>query len=351
MKISYIGDAKSIHITRMGDWLRSHGHEVSVIDIVFHQTEEDARILREHYDKSEVIFRRKDIGGYFGCIIPVRRAVARLKPDLTHGHYLTGGGFFARWSGHENIVTSAWGSDIYADVKRRGQKILVKSAIRGSDVVTGDSDHILNEVRKYSPNIRTYKFLFGVDTNLFVPKPELKSKEFTFLSGRSSYELYNPIRIVKAFAMLDGSSRLLLQRSKFPYPELEKVVNQSPVKDRIEWCPSRDHSEMPDLFNKAHVTISIPNSDSSSSVMMESMSCGIPVIASRIPANDEWDGFGIWTPKDDSVEALAELMRKVMEQPQLIEAAGKVAREVIIQRADWDKQMEGLVKLYEELVG
>jgi len=351
MKISYIGDAKSIHITRMADWLRSHGHEVSVIDIVSHQTEEDARLLKEHYDKVEVILRRKGIGGYFGCIIPVRKAVRKLNPDLVHGHYLSGCGFIARWSGHENIVTSAWGSDIYADVKRRGQKILVKSAIRGSDVVTGDSDHILNEVRKYSPNIRTYKFLFGVDTNLFVPKPELKSKEFTFLSGRSSYELYNPIRIVKAFAMLDGSSRLLLQRSKFPYPELEKVVNQSPVKDRIEWCPSRDHSEMPDLFNKAHVTISIPNSDSSSSVMMESMSCGIPVIASRIPANDEWDGFGIWTPKDDSVEALAELMRKVMEQPQLIEAAGKVAREVIIQRADWDKQMEGLVKLYEELVG
>jgi len=335
----------------MADWLRGHGHEVFVIDIVSHQTEEDARILREHYDKCEVILRRQGIGGYFGCIIPVRKAVRKLNPDLVHGHYLTGGGFMARWSSHKNIVTSAWGSDIYQDVKRRGQKILVKSAIRGSDAVTGDSDHILSEVRKYSPKVRTHKFLFGVDTTLFVPKPELKSEKFTFLSGRSSYELYNPIRIVRAFEMLDGSSRLLLQRSRFPYPELEKAVQNSPVKDRIEWCPSRDHSKMPDLFNKAHVTISIPNSDSSSAVMMESMSCGVPVIASKIPMNDEWDGLGIYVPKDDSVEALAELMKKVMEQPELVKAYGKFAREIIIRRADWDKQMEGLVKLYEELIG
>jgi glycosyltransferase involved in cell wall biosynthesis len=44
-------------------------------------------------------------------------------------------------------------------------------------------------------------------------------------------------------------------------------------------------------------------------------------------------------------------MKKVMEQPELVKAYGQFAREVIIQRADWDKQMEGLVKLYEELVG
>jgi glycosyltransferase involved in cell wall biosynthesis len=84
---------------------------------------------------------------------------------------------------------------------------------------------------------------------------------------------------------------------------------------------------------------------------MESMSCAVPVIASRIPANDEWDGMGIYIPKDDSAEALADLMRKVMEQPEILKAYGQFARETIIDRADWDKQMEGLAKLYEELLG
>lgn len=350
-KILYLGDGKSIHILRMSDWLRSHGHRVSVIDIVSQDSQEDRKLREVHYDESVVILRRKGMGGYFGLIPYVRRAVSKLSPDIVHGHYLTGGGFMARWSGAKNIVTSAWGSDIYVDSKRRGQRILVKSAIRGSDVVTGDSDHILNEVRKFKPHVKTYKFLFGVGTNLFIPKPELKPKEFTFLSGRPSYELYNPVRIVKAFEMLDGTdSRLLLQKSKYPYPELEKVWNESPAKDRIEWCPVRDHNQMPELFGKAHVTISIPNSDSSSAVMMESMACGVPVIASRIPQNDEWDGFGVHVPRDDSVEALADLMRKFLEHPELVEASGKFAREIVIQRADWDKQMEGLVKLYEELL-
>jgi glycosyltransferase involved in cell wall biosynthesis len=107
---------------------------------------------------------------------------------------------------------------------------------------------------------------------------------------------------------------------------------------------------MPDLFNKAHVTISIPNSDSSSAVMMESMACGVPVIASKIPQNDEWDGLGILVPKDDSVEALADLMKKVLEHREHLKPLGELARNTIIERADWDKQMEGLVKLYEELM-
>ena len=351
MRICQIGDAHSIHILRISDWLRAHGHESQMINLTPNATPQERDNAAEHFDKYVDAERPwKAPTGYVATMLPVRRLVKKLKPDVVHGHYLTTGGFFSRWSGHKIIFSSAWGSDVYIGQQHRGQKWLLRSAIRGSDVVTGDSDHILSEVRKYSPNVRTYKFLFGVDTNLFIPKPELKSAEFTFLSGRSSYELYNPIRIVKAFAMLDGSSRLLLQRSKFPYPELEKVVSESPARDRIEWCPSRDHSEMPDLFNKAHVTISIPNSDSSSAVMMESMSCGTPVIASPIPQNDEWDGLGIYVPRDDSVEALAELMRKVMEQPEHVRTYGLFAREVIIQRADWDKQMEGLVKLYEELL-
>jgi glycosyltransferase involved in cell wall biosynthesis len=351
MKVCYIGDGSSIHIWRMGDWLRAHDHEAQMLNLTPESSAEDRETAASHFDKYVDAKRPwRAPTGYVATMLPVRKLVRKLNPDVVHGHYLTTGGFFARWSGHNVVFSSAWGSDVYLGQKYRGQRWLLRSAIKGSDVITGDSDHILNEVRKYSPSVRTHKFLFGVDTNLFVPKPELRQKEFTFLSGRSSYELYNPIRIVKAFELLDGRSRLLLQKSRFPYPDLEKIVNDSPMKDRIEWCPSRVYSEMPELFNKAHVTISIPNSDSSSAVMMESMACGVPVIASKIPQNDEWDGFGIWTPKDDSVEALADLMRKVMEQPQLIEAAGKVAREVIIQRADWDKQMEGLVKLYEELL-
>ena len=179
----------------------------------------------------------------------------------------------------------------------------------------------------------------------------MKPKAFTFLSGRSSYPIYNPILIVEAFELLDGAdSRLLIQRSKKPYPELENAVAQSSARDRIEWYPVGKHSEMPNLFNRAHVTISIPDSDSSSAVMMESMSCGVPVIASNIPVNDEWDGFGVFMLKNDSPEALAELMKKLMGQPQLMDAYGRAARDVIIQRADWGKQMQGLVGLYEELI-
>jgi glycosyltransferase involved in cell wall biosynthesis len=305
-----------------------------------------------HFDYwKEIGARRAVPGGYVGKIFPIRKLVKSLKPSVVHGHYLPSGSLYCRWSGHKAKIAHSWGSDLFQDTQYFSKRILVRSAIRGSDVVIGSSDLELEVVRSYYPKARTHKMLLGVETNVFVPKPELKPEVFTFLSGRSSYPAYNILRILSAFETLKGTdSRLLLQRSRNPYPELEDAVNKSPAKDRIEWSPMRDHNKMPELYGQAHVTISIPKSDSSSATMMESMSCEVPVIASKIPANDEWDGMGIYIPKDDSVEALADLMRKVMEQPQLTRAYGKVAREIIIQRADWDKQMEGLVRLYEELL-
>lgn len=346
MRVCFIGDSNSIFVMRIADWLKDNGCLVQMIGLA-----ETRKENASHYDQVADVIRQPGFGGYLGRLFPIRKLVAQMNPDITHGHYLTSGGWYAVWSGHRPVINTVWGSDLYQDPKKKSLRWLVRSAIRGSDAITGDSNHIIAEVKKYSPNVRTEKILMGVDTNVFKPMPELKDEVFTFLSGRSSYPIYNPIRIVKAFELLpDDGSRLLLQRSRNPYPELDKVVDASPVKNRIEWYPVRDHSEMPMLFNRAHVTISVPNSDSSSGVMMESMACGIPVIASPIPQNDEWDELGIWIPKSDSVEALAELMKKVKEQPHIVEAYGRFARDTIIQRADWNGQMEKLLRLYEDLI-
>jgi len=346
VKVCQIGDGNSVHILRMAKWFREHEHIPQMISLTPSRERSDTQ-----FDDWRYVHGRPGPGGFISKIIPIRRHIKELAPDVIHGHYMTSGGFFGRWSGHDVIVTNCWGSDIFQDCKVFSKRLLVKSAIKGSDVVMGDSDDMLNKVKSYYPKTRTHKFYIGVDTKIFLPMPSLKPSVFTFLSGRSSYPLYNPIRILRAFELLDGNSRLLLQRSRNPYPELEKLVEQSPARDRIEWYPVRDHSEMPALYNKAHVTVSIPDSDSSSAVMLESMGCAVPVIASKIPANDEWDGLGIYVPEDDSVEALANLMRKVMEHPELVKAYGNFARDVIIDRADWDKQMQSVVEVYEELLG
>lgn len=331
----------------MSKWFREHGHVSQMISLT--RSRED---FDKQYDEWRYVEGRRGSGGFIGKVIPIRRLVRELVPDVMHSHYLSSGGFFGRWSGHRVKIAHSWGSDVFQDAQYFSKRLLVRSAIRGSDVVIGSSDIELKAVKSYSPKVRTHKFYIGVDTKVFAPMPNLKPDVFTFLSGRSSYPLYNPIRIVKAFELLKGTdSRLLIQESRNPYPELMEYIKRSPAKDRIKGYPVRDHSEMPALYNKAHVTVSIPDSDSSSATMLESMACAVPVIASKIPANDEWDGTSIYIPKDDTPEALAELMEKMKAQPEMTRKNGDFAREVIIQRADWGKQMEGLVKLYEELVG
>ena len=44
--------------------------------------------------------------------------------------------------------------------------------------------------------------------------------------------------------------------------------------------------------------MSVPLSDATSVAMLESMACGLPVLASDLPANREWldDNEGLWVP-------------------------------------------------------
>ena len=346
MRICFIGDGNSIHIMRMADWLRAHKCIVQLVHVSSVALESPV-----HYDHVLSLVEKPGLRGFLGRIPYVRAYVYAFQPDIVHGHYLTSGGFYAAMSGHPNVVVSAWGSDIYRDTKKPSRNLLVRYALKKCNAITGGCDDIIRVIKSYHPKAHIHKFIVGPDTAIFIPKPELKGKIFTFLSGRASRPIYNPIRIVRAFEFFNGNDwRLLLQRPTKPYPELEEIVQNSKQPWRpanIEWYSVRDHSEMPDLFGQANVTISVPDTDGGSALMLESMACGVPVIASRIPQNDEWNGLGVYKPKDDSVKALAEVMDRVCKNPEETRKYGDFARSIIIQKGEWDVQMYGMLRLYE----
>jgi glycosyltransferase involved in cell wall biosynthesis len=347
----------SIHIRRWAGWFRPRGHFVGIVSL----TKENGS--SSDYDEFHYVPPKSGFLAYARRSLPIAKAVRQFKPDIVHGHFLTGGGFYAVASQNSssNVVVSAWGSDIYMDCHNFLKRKAIMYALKHSKVVMGDSDHILKEVLKLSPKSRTEKVIFGVDTEKFKPNP-VKHDKFRFLSIRTTGDPYNPMIIVKAFQAANLDAELwMFKPSACSFDVLDFVKSDPELDKKVVWLDRMPHDKMPELYNQVDVGISIPYWDSSSTAVSESMASGVPVLASYIEQEREWiidddspnsNGF-FWDDDYDSAmeDSLAKDMRRVFETPNDERIArGLRGREKIKKDADWNTQMLRAESIYNEVL-
>ena len=353
MRIALIGDGNSVHIRRWASWFRDRGHVVMMASL----TPLDNPTL---YDKHVYIDKKAGALKHLRAIMQIRWVVSDWKPDIVHGHYLTSGGFAAAISGCRHKVVSAWGSDVYKDAKSRLKGMAIRYAIEHSNVCLGDSDHIVNEVRKMCPNADARKIIFGIDTELFKPNP-IPHDKFRFLSIRATTPTYNPLILLQAFELAKIDAELWMYK---PSAEcqfvMDYVESNIELSQRVVWIDTRSYDKMPRLYNSVDVGISIPSWDSSSTAMNECMACGVPVIASDIPQNHEWikdahtweDGNGFLSKIEP--HRLAHAMIQAHSSQSIKDGQGQrgfYARKKIVADADWNTEMLKAEEIYNEVIG
>lgn len=342
MKLCMIGDGDSIHIKRWSEWFRKNGNEVHMISLT-RVSDSSA------YDSVIEIHRTSGPFAYFRKVFPIRDIVYKLRPDIVHGHYLTSGGFYAAMSGCRHVVSSAWGSDVYGDTKYKLKRLCVKYAMNHSDIVFGDSLHIVHATKELCPNSRAEKIIFGINTKMFTSKP-VKHEGFRFLSIRATAPIYNPMVIVKALELSELDVELWMSKPGVECQDVRDYVESRPdLNSKVKWLDSRSYSEMPELFNSVDCGISIPSWDSSSTAMMECMSCEIPVIASDIPQNTEWivNGFNGFSSKIDPVD-LAKAMRYARSSS--LSIIGERARDAVLKDGDYETELAKANRFYLEIL-
>jgi len=245
---------------------------------------------------------------------------------------------------------SAWGSDIYKDSQDKYKAWCIKYALRHAGLVFGDSEHILKTAKMLVPSLNGHKVIFGIDTEKFKPEP-IPHDKFRFLSIRQTGPIYNPMTIVKAFELANLDAYLWMFKPTVECQDVYDYVKSKPELDKkITWIDKLSYDDMPKLYNSVDVGISIPDWDSSSTAMLECMSCGVPVIASDIDQNKEWiDGGqnGAFSSRDE-VE-LARKMELVMHSEWLADI-GADARSKVVADGNMVREFERAEKLYLELL-
>jgi glycosyltransferase involved in cell wall biosynthesis len=136
-----------------------------------------------------------------------------------------------------------------------------------------------------------------------------------------------------------------------PYrPSVERIISDRKLNDRVHLLGQRDYVpallKMADLFLFCSRTEGLPNA------LLEAMAAGLPIITSDVPGCRDLiqhQKTGLLVPSG-SVDAIAQSILNLLEQPSKMEQLGRRARQWVVEHADVRSWVERWVNFYKLLL-
>ena len=364
LRLAYLADPNSVHTRRWLGFFADRGHEVTLLvgteDVILPGLHS---AIRQHPYRRFGRRRLPLISSLQGRR-RLRAALATVRPEILHAHYLTRHGWQARLSGFHPCVVTPWGSDLFVTPhESRRARLWAGLTLRGADLVTVVSDHMQAEVVRYgTPMDRIARIMFGVDTDRFAPDaevsppPALVGRPF-ILAPRAIRPVYRPDVVIEAFTQLPPLVHLVMSTRNAEPTTLEDArrrIARNALGDRVHLLDAIDDDLMLDLFRTAALVVSVPESDAVPISILEAMACGRPVVATDLPGPRERLGSispQLLVPVGD-VAATARALRSVLEMPASARASlGALLRADAVANADLRRNMERMEELYLMLRG
>jgi glycosyltransferase involved in cell wall biosynthesis len=343
-----LGDASSVHLQRWAREMQARSYRVSIVTA-----------------------RPMAVEGIEPCVLPpvrrstdwlfrsgaTRRFVESLAPDIVHAHYVTSYGYLAACVARRPIVMTAWGSDLLVTPKRNPLlRALTGWTLRRADLITGDSNDLVEAARAYGPRAPVQRIHWGVDMDRFGAAPWADKSGFGIVSLRSWEPNYRIDVIVAACAQLlqhrPGVPLHLHLLGGGPQEQaLRGQVQALGLQPHVSFHGRVGDAEMQAVMARCKVSVSVPESDATSVAMMESMACGLPVVASDLPANREWlsDADDLRVRPGD-VAGLCAALATLADDDARARRLGQINRQRIEHDGRRNVQMDTMAALYERLL-
>lgn len=187
----------------------------------------------------------------------------------------------------------------------------------------------------------------GVDTHRFSPgssglRQKLKIPEQAFvvvMAGRL-HAVKGVTYLAKAISTIEHSDlHLVVAGDGSERGEFEAIIRSSPCADRVHMLGAVANAEMPEIYRAADAAILPSLMEATSIAGLEAMSCGLPVIATRVGGLPVIISNGVngLLVEPESSEALAAAIKALLTDRILTERMGAKSRKRAIEEFSWDK--------------
>jgi len=292
---------------------------------------------------------------YLKTVLPVRRAVRKLRPDIVFAMYLSSAGVVGALSGCRGLVLSARGSDVVQHVASRAWRGVFRWMTRRAAMVHAVSDPLAGMLRDLVgvPDRKLFVCPIGVDTEqlAYVP-PSARPNAGRIICTRAHKPIYDQPTLIRALCKLRdrGVDFHVTFGSAAKAETTKSLLADSRMGERVTFLGGYCPAELPELLAGADVYVSSSLADGTSSSLLEAMSTGLFPIVSDIPANRPWVTHGhngLLFPAGNA-DALADQLSKALAEPGLRAAAAPRNRQIILERGDKQALMDKLLEAIEK---
>jgi glycosyltransferase involved in cell wall biosynthesis len=277
--------------------------------------------------------------------------------DLIDAHYLYPDGVSAAMLARKfrkPLVLTARGTDVNVIAKMPRPGRVVLKAIEQADAVITVSAALRDALISLGAGAAKITAIRnGVDTTLFRETGRDETRRRLGLDGRVLLSVGNliPLKghdlVIRALTRLPNV-KLLIAGAGPMRSELERLAAEIGVADCVQFLGAVPQLELPAIYSAADALVLASNNEGLPNVILESIACGTPVIATQvggIPEVITARGAGLLLP-ERSDAAIAEAVTSLFTDPPSRDATRAQA-----QRFQWSETTAAQLALFREILG
>jgi glycosyltransferase involved in cell wall biosynthesis len=272
-------------------------------------------------------------------------------------------GIVARWIRRVPLVSTFFGAELHFLASRRAiARLAVRAIVQRSDAVTAISAFTARELVAIAPSAKPMVIPFGaalsppaaVDDRPPFTEPPAHFLFVGRLVARKGVDV-----LLAAFARLlrGADAHLTIVGEGAEREHLEALTSSLDLRDRVTFTGYIPDDVLEALIDRCDALVlpavphGVAGTEGLGVVLIEALSHGKPVIASDtggIPDVVQHERTGLLVPPGD-VGALADAMRRFIDQPELARALGVAGRAHVDAKFSWPVIVEALVTLYDKV--
>jgi len=368
MKICYLAGASSIHTFRWANYFRERGHKVSIISLVPSAFD---------YQGIEIFQIKKIMSNptlsshlinFFPIFFQLWQIKRKIKADVFHA-LGSSNGWLAALVGFHPLIFDIIDPGIFSIPFQRKlpkiYKILNRYALKKADLLVCDGENTKEAMLELGADPQKIKIIrCGVDTEKFKSKKlpnNFKSKFFqenekiviSIKPLRSECDVETLVKAAPKILKEIPEARFLIVGEGDQKEKLINLANSLGVAQAIKFLGWIQPEDIPLYLNLADVFVCTSLVDSGlASSIAEAMACELPVVVSNSGDNSLFikngeNGF-VFPVKDS--ETLAKYVILLLKNEDLRRKLAKVNRRLIEEKNNYQKEMEKMEKIYENLI-
>jgi glycosyltransferase involved in cell wall biosynthesis len=285
--------------------------------------------------------------------------ISRIQPELVHAMRIPYEGMLAaRANSAAPLLISSWGNDF--TLHARSTPVMAsatRQAMQRASALHSDTRRDLRVAHQwgFASNLPTIVMPGngGVRREIFQPNTHANTEPRIVNSRGLRAYVRNDI-FFKALATLVNEQPTLQvdMPAMQSEPQAEAWVRRLGLGNNVNLLPKLKPAELADVYRKATVLVSPSTHDGTPNTLLEGMASGLLPVAGDLESIREWitDGENGLLMDPNSVDSLAEGMRRALRDTDLRKRAANRNTQLIAEQADYAVNMPIAENFYESLL-